>query len=67
MREIHADVHQRISRSYPQNSPSFPFDRATYPAPFSFASQSVLLAVIFRIDSAPDTPDEHQNEVFPKH
>ena len=26
-------------RSGPQNRPSFPFDRATYPAPFRFASQ----------------------------
>jgi hypothetical protein len=48
----------------PENRPSFPFDRATYPAPPSFASQKVLLAVIFCVGSAPDKSNEHQNEVF---
>ena len=38
----------------PQNRPSFPFDRATYPATLSFATQKVLLAAIFCVDSAPD-------------
>jgi hypothetical protein len=49
-----------------QNSPSFLLDRATPPALLSFATQKVLLAVIFCVDSAPDKPNEHQNEVFPK-
>ena len=44
---------ERVIRSEPQNSGSFSLDRATYPAPLSFASQKRTLAFYSSMENAP--------------
>ena len=53
-------------RSGPQNRGSFPFDRATYPDPLSFASQKRTLAFYSSMENAPFGVNRKQNGFLEK-